>query len=385
MAERSSASLVQSVVFFLTAVSVLRVAGRLLQSSGGEALERCESPSGDLSVGVILPTLNEATRVQASAAALAKLDGIALITVVDTGSTDDTVSIARKALANAPNARVIEAGRPPDCWNGKVWGLESAESTMFADIDWVLTIDADVTVDPDLPASLLMRAVRDNLGLISVATSQIVAGAALSMIHPAQLTTLVYRFGIPGRPTTAVHSVQANGQCFLIRRDVLRRLGGFASVRESICEDVTLARATAAAGYSVGFVEAGDLVNVQMYGDAADSWNNWNRSLPTRDRYFGTRGWIGLVEMVLAQGLVLPMLGTFIVARSRLPEWQRAVAIVSFVCRVGTLFGTRRAYQTCHWTYWLSPLADLPVTLQILLNAFRRTFVWRGRIIERGH
>jgi dolichol-phosphate mannosyltransferase len=43
----------------------------------------------------------------------------------------------------------------------------------------------------------------------------------------------------------------ANGQCCLIRRDVLDKLGGFSRVRDSLCEDVTLARIAARAGYAI--------------------------------------------------------------------------------------------------------------------------------------
>ncbi len=33
--------------------------------------------------------------------------------------------------------------------------------------------------------------------------------------------------------------------------------------------------------------------------------------------------------------------------------------------RLGVLFGTARAYRRLPWTYWLSPLSDLPVALRI--------------------
>jgi hypothetical protein len=31
------------------------------------------------------------------------------------------------------------------------------------------------------------------------------------------------------------------------------------------------------------------------------------------------------------------------------------------------------------WTYWLSPLADLPVALALFVSALRRRHTWRGR------
>jgi dolichol-phosphate mannosyltransferase len=52
--------------------------------------------------------------------------------------------------------------------------------------------------------------------------------------------------------------------------------------------------------------------------------------------------------------------------------------------RLGVLVGTARAYTWRPWTYWLSPLADLPVAVQLWRNALRRTHVWRGRTVVRG-
>jgi dolichol-phosphate mannosyltransferase len=53
--------------------------------------------------------------------------------------------------------------------------------------------------------------------------------------------------------------------------------------------------------------------------------------------------------------------------------------------RAGVLLGTRRAYVRPPWTYWLSPLADLPALALIALAAARRTQRWRGRALVPEH
>ena len=47
--------------------------------------------------------------------------------------------------------------------------------------------------------------------------------------------------------------------------------------------------------------------------------------------------------------------------------------------RLGVLIGTARAYPNKLWSYWLSPLVDLPVALRILQFTLRRRHRWRGR------
>jgi dolichol-phosphate mannosyltransferase len=200
----------------------------------------------------------------------------------------------------------------------------------------------------------------------------------MAIVHPAMLATLIYRFGIPGAETTRVAEVQASGQCFLASRAVLLACGAFGNVRDSRCEDVTLARALAAAGTAVGFYEAGDLVRARMYGSAAETWHNWPRSLTLRDRFAPLGGWFGLTEVLLVQALPLPLAAGLALAHAT-SSLTFAVAFALVLVRAGVLFGAARAYVARPWTYWLSPLADVPVALALFASAVRRRHVWRGR------
>jgi dolichol-phosphate mannosyltransferase len=75
-----------------------------------------------------------------------------------------------------------------------------------------------------------------------------------------------------------------------------------------------------------------------------------------------------------------------LVLRRSVPRPRVAQAINSalLLVRLGVLAGTARAYTWRPWTYWISPLADLPVAMQLWRNALRRQHVWRGQILVRG-
>ena len=75
-------------------------------------------------------------------------------------------------------------------------------------------------IAPLLTRSMLAHAGQHALAALSIATRQEIAGLGEGLLHPALLTTLVYRFGLPGNASRAPREVQANGQCFLVRRDV---------------------------------------------------------------------------------------------------------------------------------------------------------------------
>ena len=169
------------------------------------------------------------------------------------------------------------------------WTWVSVRSVRSA--AWLLTLDADVRPSPALARSLVARAERRHLRLLSVATAQRLSGAVEGLLHPALLATLVYRFGRPGGATRAPGAALANGQCCLIRRDLLHELGGFQTLRDSLCEDVTLARLAARAGDAVGFYEADGLIDVAMYADWRDAWQQL-AALARYPRCTLRRGWL---------------------------------------------------------------------------------------------
>lgn len=368
------------------AVLGARVVWRLARTGHGSRISAAaESMTGE-PIAVIVPVLNERSRLGPCLDGLvAQGEEVVQILVVDGGSTDGTPDLVRTYAARDHRIRLIDASPVPSGWNGKAHGLQRGLEQAVTDAAWILTIDADVRPAPLVARSLLAHATAERVPAFSAATLQELSGAAEGLVHPSLLATLVYRFGIPGRATSRLSEVQANGQCFLVRRDVLERCGGFASVRDSLCEDVTLARRIATSGYPVGFYETAGLVSVAMYDGWHDAWRNWTRSLPMRDRYWGTAGPLGLVEVALVQALPLPLvplLGR--VRNDRIAGIAFAVNAALAMVRLGTLAGMARAYRRTPWTYWLSPLVDLPVAAQLLLSAVRRKHVWRGRPIVRG-
>lgn len=364
-------------LFAVQLVLSVRVFRRMAATSSGRSIGAATTPAHDR-VSVIVPVLNEATRLGPCLEGLtAAGPEVVEILVVDGGSTDATHAIVREWEGRDARVRLVDATPVPDGVNGKAHNLRAGAAVADPDVRWLLTIDADVRPRPELPAALLEHAQRDHVQVLSVATAQRLADPIDGMVHPSMLTTLVYRFGIPGNATIDPARVQANGQCMLIHVDALRAAGGFASVLGSICEDVTLARSAALAGDSVGFYEAGDLVSVEMYASWRDTWANWARSLPLRDRHSGVHAPLGLLEVTLVQAAPL-WLALF--GRGRV----RQLNLGLLLARIGVLAGTRRAYRQPPPTYWLSPVCDLPVAIRLWLMMLRRRHTWRGRSIDRG-
>jgi dolichol-phosphate mannosyltransferase len=371
-----------SLLALAQAVFGVRVAWRLLRTGRDTPIRSVpRALTRDASVSVIVPVLNEAKRLRRCLdGATAQGPETGEILVVDSGSDDATYDVVREFARRDSRIRLIQAGPAPEDWNGKVWGLHHGERALAARSEWVLTLDADVAPAPGLAPALVTHAHERGLRLLCVATPQHLSDALQGLLHPAMLASLVYRFGRPNGSSSSPAGVLANGQCCLIQRDLLRSLGGFEAVRGSLCEDITLARLAAGAGERVGFFEADSLIEARMYPSWREAWRNWPRSLATRDALFGVHGWLGLLEVLLAQALPLMLL----LLRPR--GMLRHVNLLLVAMRIGLLCGTARAYSVRPWSFWLSPLADVPVALALWRSALTPRHTWRERsyVLQKG-
>jgi dolichol-phosphate mannosyltransferase len=357
------------------------VVARLARTAGGARVRRGDVASA-ARIAVIVPVLNERGRLSRCLDGLAQQPcEVAEILVVDGGSTDGTAELVAAYAARDARIRWIDASPIPPHWTGKAWGLDYGLKASAETSEFVLCVDADVRPTAPLARSLLAHAARTGVSVLSIAVRQQLHGVAAGLLHPAMLTTLVYRAGIPGRVSRTPQEVQANGQCFLARRDLLQRSGAFRAARASLCEDITSARCLARAGYAVGFYESDDLVQATMYAGWRETWRNWPRSLPMRDQYFGWHGALGLAEVLFVQALPLPLL--LLACLTAAPTWIVAANAALLCIRVGVLAGMARAYVARPWTYWLSPLLDVPVAYALQRSAMRHRHAWRGRTYRR--
>lgn len=320
------------------------------------------------SISVVVPARDEAERIGPCLAALAADPAVDEVVVVDDESRDATASVAA-----AHGARVVRGTPPPPGWAGKPWalqqGLEAATGT------WVVTLDADTEPAPGLAAALVARCRDEGYDLVTAAGRAACPTPGVAWLHPALLTTLVYRFGPPGATVPArPHRLVANGQCMAFRRQALLGIGGLGVVRGSLVEDVALVRWLARHHWRVGFVDAAGALRVTPYASLADTWRGWGRSLALEE--VTGPGWLALDLGVVWAAQALPLL-RLLAGRADL------VDVVLLAARLGTLAGTRRAYERPGPAYWCSPLADGLAAARLTQVALRPERTWRGRTYPR--
>jgi len=312
------------------------------------------------SITVVIPARNEAARLRECLSPLVGAPSALEVIVVDDCSDDATASVARDA-----GATVIAGAPLPDGWVGKVWALHQGVSQ--AKGEWVVMLDADTRVSPQLPAALVGRAVTERCTLLSAAGKFECPSWGARFLHPAMLTTLIYRYGpADWRGTVERNQRIANGQCMAMRTVEAR--AALEGVKNETIEDVALARSVE----SAVMVDASSMLTTRMYENFSTTFSGWGRSLALASVEPVRKLWWHLFVVFFAQ--VLP---TLVLLFSHL----NVLVVVLLLLRVGTLAGTRNAYSKNDLAYWLSPLADVVAWWALVLGVARRNApeTWRGR------
>jgi dolichol-phosphate mannosyltransferase len=314
------------------------------------------------SISVVVPARDEAERIGPCLDGLVSDPDLLEVIVVDDGSSDGTAEVAR-----ARGARVVAAEPPPSGWVGKPWALQQGLEAARGDI--VVSLDADTRPRPGLARALALAL--DDADLVSAGARFVCDTAGERWLHPALLTTLVYRYGPPDSAAPAAPSrLMINGQCTAVRRAALLAAGGYAGAAGHMTDDAAFARSLAARGWRVAFRDAGELLAVDMHDSARETWDEWGRSIALAD--VTTPAWRGADVAVVWLTAGLPWVR---LALGRASWLDRALLLL----RVSMLFPLAGAYTRRGVPFWLSPLADPPAAVRLTISALRPARRWRGR------
>jgi cellulose synthase/poly-beta-1,6-N-acetylglucosamine synthase-like glycosyltransferase len=237
-------------------------------------------PANPPLVSVIVPARNEAHNIARCVTSILSTTypSLELITI-DDGSTDGTGQIAREAAKGDSRARVIACPAPPEGWFGKQWACATGAKVARGEV--LQFTDADTVHGADLVTRSINAMRRTQADLFSIAGRQELGGFWERVIQPQIFSILSMRYGGTESITQSprVTNKIANGQCIFVKRDAYDAIGGHASVRTSVAEDLMLAQRFFAARKSVVVMLGLNQLSTRMYASLLEIISGWRKNV----------------------------------------------------------------------------------------------------------
>lgn len=230
-------------------------------------------------LSVIVPARNEAANIGRCVASLITSTYPALdIIVVDDHSTDDTARIAREAGAGDARVRVVQVPELEPDWLGKQWACAHGASLARGQV--LCFTDADTVHAPDLHVRSVRALTERKADLLSVAGTQELGTFWERLLQPQIFSLLFARYGgseIVSRATRP-EDVIANGQYMLFPRSAYEALGGHASVKGKVAEDLALAMRARRHGMRVHLILGLHQLSTRMYASLGALLRGWMKN-----------------------------------------------------------------------------------------------------------
>lgn len=315
-------------------------------------------------VDVIVPARDEAATIGPVMASLLAQDyrGRFRVTLVDDASTDGTAA----QLTPAANLNVIRLQTKPAEWSGKLWALH--QGVMAVDAPLLLFSDADIVHDSRHLASLVAKLEQSRADMVSEMVRLNCTSWAERALVPAfvYFFQMLYPFARVNNPRSPVAA--AAGGTVLIRREALQRSGGIEGIRNSLIDDVALARAVKKSG-AIFLGHSGLAVSIRRYEHFADIWHMIARTAFTQLRHSTGLLALTLLGMVLLWWIpvLLALLGH---------GWQSILALGAFALSAVSYLPTLTRYRRNYLWAAALPLIALFYMAATLGSAVN---YWRGR------
>jgi chlorobactene glucosyltransferase len=262
---------------WLAAVAV--VLWRVSQSRHLDEYSAEPPPDAPL-LSVIVPARNEAANIARCVASLCASTYPALdLIVVDDHSTDDTGRLAREAGLGDPRLRVVTAPDLEPGWLGKQWACTYGASLARGRV--LCFTDADTVHAPDLHVRSVRALLERRADLLSVAGMQELGTFWERLVQPQVFALLFARYGGSEIVSRAKRpeDVIANGQYMLFQRSSYEALGGHASVRRKVAEDLALAMRARRQGMQVHIIQGLDQLSTRMYASLGALMRGWMKNV----------------------------------------------------------------------------------------------------------
>jgi chlorobactene glucosyltransferase len=278
----------------------------------------------------------------------------------------------------------VEAPSLPSTWVGKSYACWVGANSAACDAEWLCLIDADMRADPHLISTALSVAQGNRLDLLSLAPRHELVSFAERLIIPCGLYCLSFCRDLGKVQSVTSADATVTGQFLLIRKRAYDAVGGHASIREFVSEDVALARLLKKAGGRVELWDGSALLSTRMYTGWKTLWPGLSKNLV--DVLGGPAKAMSVA--VIASSLACAVwLAPIFAAKhclhgTTMDCLAMAAAVTGSAAAIGLHLAGTRHFHIPLWYGLLFPIAymiGVAMTIDSIQRRLRRKVPWKGR------
>jgi len=306
-------------------------------------------------VSVIIPARDEEHNLPALLASLISQNPPPEeILVVDDGSTDQTVELARSA-----GARVIASLPLPSGWRGKAWACQQGADA--AAHDTLIFMDADTRFESG-GLQRVCHAFATHGGALSLAAFQ-------TLEKPSEQLSAFFVWVMTA-------ASELFGPFLMVSKNDYRRAGGHAAVKNRVLENVYLAQEFLQAGVSLRRFSGEGTLSIRMYpGGLRDLSNGWKKAFATGAGRTPPGRLAGVIVWLSAAAGTAVMLPVSAVTNYSFLLWGGLYTVL--VVQLSAQF--RRLGQFRFWTALFYPVALVFFFTLFAQSVFQKQQIWKGR------
>ncbi len=327
------------------------------------------------SVVAVIPARDEAAGIGDAIASLLVQDypvSIHII-VVDDHSSDGTAAIAaeRASQLDKINQLTVITGQPlPPGWTGKLWAVhQGVLEAQRLTPEFILLTDADITHAVDNIRNLVTKAEAEKFDLVSLMVRLSCRSFAEKCLIPAFVFFFFMLYPPNWTANATMKTAGAAGGCMLVRKAMMDKVGGVASIKNALIDDCALADQIKNEGGKVSLAVTRSTFSTRIYPYFRDIWSMIARTAFTQLGYSSVM--LGIAIIGLLATYILPVTLAFFSS-----GLCQVAGVVTWIAMVAIFQPVLRLYR-------LSPLWGIAVPLMAMFY-MAATFssaihYWRGK------
>jgi chlorobactene glucosyltransferase len=242
-------------------------------------LRKFQLPEDPPFVSILVPARNEQDNIKACVQSLLQQDYQDYeVLVLDDQSTDQTRPILDGISSTDPRLKVFTGQLNPDGSIGKNWACTQLAQESRGKI--LFFTDADTIHHPQTLATVVAAMEGEPTDLLTGYPRQLVLSWGERFLVPffSWVVTSFFPLGLAYKIPYPIFT-NAVGQLIAIKREAYLSIGGHRGVRESIVDDLALARAIHLAGFRWRVIHIADLVSCRMYQNSREALEGFSKNL----------------------------------------------------------------------------------------------------------